>query len=594
MNESVNHPIRLPIKNRLLNRFVTAIAGLKPLIAIYDSWLGSPHDEHSRRGEQLLEHTLSTLNASLVWRDAMALQQIPAEGPVIVVANHPLGGLEGMLLTRELLKYRSDTKVLTNEMLLRIPEFAGLFIGLDVLSGKASQKNATGIRTACRHLNDAGTLLIFPAGLVASFRFRKLRVEDYEWNNLVGWLARRYRAACLPVRVEARNGLSFYLAGIVHKRLRTFLLPRQLANKRDSVVRASAGELLNARDIDQLGDADEITAYLRLCSELLTARQHVPNDPAPNRDLVAIAADIESKELQQQLLNLESYRLVDDDVFAVYCAPHDALGCFMHQIAVDRERTFRMVDEGTGRELDSDTFDSYYWHLWAWNKEKNEIVGAYRVGKVDEIIDEHGMDCLYSRTVYKFDESFISQLGKAIEVGRSFVALPYQRHPKSLDLLWRGIGAFMVRNPGYHTLFGGVSISQQYSTLARAFLADAMMTNFSVSQKWQQQVRPQAPLRVSGKLWTRDVLASLGNIAVINKLLGNLDRGKRIPILLRHYLALNGRFASFAVNTGFNDSLDGLVIVDLREAPIKYLNRYFGKDGSESFLQKWRQNVEAA
>ena len=590
----VNNPIRLPVKNRLLNRIVTRVAGLQPLIAIYDAWLNSPRDEQLPRGEQLQQHTLSALNTKIAWQDATALQQIPTEGPLIVVANHPLGALEGMLLTRELLKFRSDTKVLTNEMLLRIPEFADLFIGLDVLSSNASSKNATGIRAACRHLNAAGALLIFPAGLVASIKPRKFRIEDHDWNSLVGWLARRYRASCLPVRIDARNSLGFYLAGLVHKRLRTYLLPRELANKNGCVVRASAGELINARDIDQLGGADDITRYLRLCTDLLAPVSDVVSKPAPHRALTTIAADIDGKALQQQIANLESYRLINDDVYAVYCAPFHAMGCFMHQIAVEREKTFRTVDEGTGQDLDSDNFDSYYWHLWAWNKKKQEIVGAYRVGKVDEIIDQHGMDCLYTRTLYEFDQTFISQLGDAIEVGRSFVALPYQRHPKALDLLWRGIGAFMVRNPGYHTLFGAVSISQQYSTLARAFLADAMMTNFSVSQEWQQHVRPQAPLKVSGKLWTADVLASLSNIAVINKLLGNLDHGKRIPILLRHYLALNGRFASFAVNTGFNHSLDGLVIVDLREAPAKYLQRYLGKEGSESFLQRWRQNVQAA
>ncbi|MCH8849019.1 MAG: GNAT family N-acetyltransferase, partial [Chloroflexi bacterium] len=159
-----------------------------------------------------------------------------------------------------------------------------------------------------------------------------------------------------------------------------------------NVVRASAGELLTARDIDQLGDADNITRYLRLCTDLLAPTRSIASIPAPVRTVETIAADVEAKKLQQQLANLEPYRLVDDDVFSVYCAPYHALGCFMHQIAVDREKTFRMVDEGTGQELDSDNFDSYYWHLWAWNKKKQEIVGAYRVGKIDEIIDEHGID----------------------------------------------------------------------------------------------------------------------------------------------------------------------------------------------------------
>jgi len=594
MTDIINHPLRLPIKNKTLNRIATRIAGLQPLIDIYDSWRSSGHDERSPQGAQLLEHALCALNSDIAWRDAAALQKIPAKGPLIVVANHPLGGLEGMLLTRELLKYRSDTKVLVNELLLRIPEFADLFIGLDVLRYGASGTNARGIRAACQHLNAGGALLIFPAGLVASIQPGKFRIEDSEWNTLVGWLARRYRAACLPVHIEARNSYGFYLAGLIHRRLRTYLLPRELANKQDCKVRAACGELIVPRDIDQLGSADKITKYLRLSTDLLAPSSDNVSSGAPVRNLATIAASIDSDLLQEQLLKLESYRLVDDDVYSVYCAPHHELGCMMEQIAVDRERTFRAVDEGTGRELDSDHFDPYYWHLWAWNKKKQEIVGAYRVGKIDEIISEHGMDCLYSRTVYKYDQSFINQIGRAIEVGRSFVTVPYQRHPKALDLLWRGIGAFVVRNPGYHTLFGGVSISQQYSALARAFVADAMMTNFCVSQEWQQQVRPQAPLRVSGKLWTPEVLSSLGNIAIINKLLGNLDHGKRIPILLRHYLALNGRFASFAVNTGFNHSLDGLIIVDLREAPAKYLNRYLGKEGSKLFLQSWRQDVQAA
>lgn len=594
MSELRENPIRLPIRNKSLNRMLSRIIGLQPVTAIYDAWLKLAPDDSMEPGERLLNHSLSMLNASLEWNDSSSWQKVPAQGPLIVVANHPLGGLEGMLLTRELLKHRRDTKVLTNELLLRMPEFSDLFIGLDVLNDGASRQNAKGIRAACRHLGKGGALLVFPAGTVASIKPGKLSIEDGPWNKLVGRLAQRYRAACMPVYVDARNSLLFYLVGLVHKRLRTALLPRELAKKQNCVVQAYAGELINPRDIDQLGDADLITKYLRLSSDLLAPTSDRSRHPMPVRPVAVIAADIEPGKLQRQLETLAEYRLVDDDVFSVYCAPYNVLGCLMDQIAIDREKTFRAVDEGTGQELDSDHFDPYYWHLWAWNKKKNELVGAYRVGKIDEIIAEHGISRLYSRSLYKFEQTFIDQLGSAIEVGRSFVTLNYQRHPKALDLLWRGIGTFMVRNPNYHTLFGSVSVSRQYSALAHAFLADTMMENFCVSPEWQRQVRPQEPLRVSGKLWTSEILASLNNIAVINKLLGNLDRGKRMPILLRHYLALNGRFASFTVNKGFNHSLDGLIIVDLRDAPDKYLNRYLGKEGSQLFLQRWTENAQAA
>ncbi len=589
------HPLELPIRNKRLNRWLSSAIGLQPIVDIYDSWLSLDSEERNDDpvGGQLLNHALDRLQANLV-SESEAWTQIPREGPLIVVANHPLGGLDGMLLTRELLRRRDDTMVLTNELLSRFPEFEQLFIGLDVLSGKGGNRNSSGIRAACKHLEKGGVLLVFPAGTVASINIWNWRIDEAPWNRLVGWLAARYEAACLPVYLQARNSSGFYLAGLVHKRLRTILLPRELANKKKFVVRAAVGELLTSRDIGQLGDSTAITQYLRLSVEMLAQQPEAGSAPAVKRHEEKIAPNFQSHDLQRQVDKLESYQLVDSGVYSVYCAPYDELGCLMGQIAIDRETTFRAVGEGTGRELDSDHFDPYYWHLWVWHKQNREIVGAYRVGKTDEILRDHGIDCLYSRSLYQFDESFISKIGQAIEVGRSFVTQPYQRQPKALDLLWRGIGAFMVGNPAYHTLFGPVSISRQYSALARAFLADTMMTNFCVRSEWRRNVRPRSPLHVEGKLWTPEILASLGNVAIINKLLGNLDRGKRIPILLRHYLALNGRFVSFTVNKGFNDSLDGLILVDLREAPDKYLNRYLGKNGRWSFLSRWNRESRAA
>jgi len=596
MNE---HPLGLPIRNNRLNRLATRIFGLRPLIALYDAWLSNDNDAADDPaaapvGEQFLEHSLSWLDARVHWQNDGGLGRVPAEGPLIVVANHPLGCLEGMLLSHELLKVRKDTKVLANELLLRFPEFHDLFIGLDVLRADATHRNTRGIRAACKHLDSGGALLIFPAGTVAGISFRRKRIEDPEWNKLVGKLARRYRAACLPVYVNARNSIAFYLMGLIHPRLRTLFLARELANKQSCTIATTAGELLTPRDLDGLDDAAAITDFLRLSNEALLPDNDEDAAPVALNHPIQIANDLGSSTLQGRLEKLAKYRLIDDPTFSVYCAPHADLGCMMKQIAIEREKSFRAVGEGTGRELDSDHFDPHYWHLWAWDKQHGRIVGAYRVGKTDEILREHGVDCLYSHSLYRFDTDFVSNLENTIEVGRSFVALDYQRHTKALDLLWRGIGTFMAQNSGYHTLFGCVSISREYSSLARAFLADTMMANFSVESDLQRQVRPRSPFQIAGKPWSAETLNSLSSIAIINKLLGNLDQGKRMPILLRHYLALNGRFASFSINREFSDSLDGLIFVDLRQAPLKYLNRYLGKEGAESFLHQWGEKVRVA
>jgi len=259
----------------------------------------------------------------------------------------------------------------------------------------------------------------------------------------------------------------------------------------------------------------------------------------------------------------------------------------MEQIAISRERTFRAVDEGTGKELDNDCFDPFYWHLFIWDNEKNKLVGGYRLGKVDEIIAQHGIENLYSQSMYHYENKFIQSLAGSVEVGRSFVTEEYQRHSKVLDLLWKGIGRFMAKNPKYHTLFGCVSISKSYSKLAQAFLADSLLKHFNAKTDVISQVQPKLPLDVKNKPWDENLIKMFSSLPIINKLLGRIDSGKTIPILIRHYLALNGKFASFCVNQSFNDSLDGLIIVDLRITPEKYLRRYLGEEGAEKFTKKW-------
>lgn len=583
MTSQPDHPLRLPIAHARLRHFAERVSALRGLAEIYDSWVASPRQMDRTVVEQLLDFVLQRLEAKLVWAGD-GLPEVPSGKPLIVVANHPMGGLEGMLLTRELLRLRPDVRVLANSLLLRVPEFRGVFIGVDVLRADAVAENGAGIREACRHLGAGGALLVFPAGTVSRLRPLTGRIEDAPWSNFIGRLALRYGADCLPVHVSGRNRLRFYFAGYLHARLRTALLPGELLSRRNRQVEARAGDLLTAGEVAALADATAITQCLRFTCDALAPALPAAAKAQSRRKARMIAEDVSTSRLVMKHAELAEYQLRETREYAVYCAPHAKLGCIMQQIAIEREKTFRAVDEGTGKELDSDHFDPYYWHLWVWHRQRHEIVGGYRIVRSDELMRQQGISKLYSHSLYRFDANFVLSLGRALEVGRSFVTIPYQRHAKVLDLLWQGIGAFVMANPGYHTLFGCVSISSQYSMLARAFLADALMANFGVNDGRRERVQPRVHLHARTRPWTPELLAALGNTAIINKLLGNLDNGRRIPILLRHYLALNGRFASFAVNRGFNDSLDGLIIVDLRDAPARYLNRYMGETGARALL----------
>ncbi len=580
------NPFRVPLKSSNLSSVLEKVLGLGPLIRGYDA--RPTHQGENINGAPFLEHTLNVLDVDIDVENEEYLTDIPKEGPVIFVANHPYGGLDGVAMTQLLLKHRPDLKVMTNKMLTRIPELSDLFIGVDVLSENAAKENAKGIRLICKHLSQGGALLIYPAGTVSAINTKSWQIEDSEWHPLVGRLAQRYKASCMPFYIGGRNSKLFYAMGLIHKRLRTLMLPRELSNKSGHRIQIHAGPIITPDELKHAETDEAATHYLKMSSQLIGRNLDQSDVPqAPAVDSQTITKQHSQENLLQDLAGLEEYRLLSKNGFSVYCAPYDRLGSVMQEIAHAREVTFRAAGEGTGLTSDSDQFDPHYLHLFLWDDKEQRLVGGYRIGQSDKIIKTLGIKALYSRSLYHYDESFIQQLGSALEMGRSFVTPEYQRHPRALDLLWQGIGNYVAQNPQYHTLFGCVSISQEHSELARAFLSDSMMEGFRAKQEYLNKVRPVVPLKVKGKVWTTEALASLSNIAVINKLLGRCDPGKSIPILLRHYLALNGRFVCFTVNEGFNNSLDGLILVDLRETPKKYIKRYLGKTGSEQFLQQW-------
>ncbi len=570
----MSNPCRLPFKPRLVSAVLEKALGLDRLGAIYDA------RPETKNPSEFLQYTLDALGVTIAVENAEALTAIPRTGPLLIVANHPLGGLEGVALAHVIAAIRPDLQVLTNQLLRRIPELRELFIGVDVLSSNAAIANIAGIKQVHRHLQQDGALLIFPAGMVSTFDRTSRRIQDRGWNRLVGQLVKRYQCACLPVHVGGRNSAYFYAAGMLHPRLRTVLLPRQLANKTGFSLLLKFGYPVPAAELRLLQSAEAITDYLRVSTDALRPVSQ------PRRSQVVQAltgTPLRSPMITAAIEGLAEFRLVEHEEFDVYCAPYHRLGVIMEQIAIAREVSFRAVGEGTGLSRDSDEFDPHYLHLFLWDKLQQRIAGAYRVGLVDEIVATHGVKGLYSRSLYKYDDTFIRQLGSAIEMGRSFIHPDYQRRSVSLNLLWRGIGSLLVQRPAYHTLFGSVSISREYSDLARSLIADTMLTNYRADD-YDQLVKPIRPHRIFNRVWTRTMLSELANIKMLGKLIGRCDPGKAVPVLLRHYLSLNGKIVCFNIHAGFNDSLEGLIIVDVRKTDSKTLARFLGNDGLQHFM----------
>ncbi|PMO69863.1 lysophospholipid acyltransferase family protein [Vibrio splendidus] len=536
---------------------------------------------------EFMHHTLSALNIDYSV-SAGATDNIPEQGPVVIVANHPLGAIEGVILADLVGSVRKDVKVLANELLKRLPELDDLFIGVDVFNSKESKRtNAKAIRDANRHLADGGLLIVFPAGEVSSYRKGAKTLTDIEWSKSVAKFVKRHQATTVPIFINGKNSELFYQAGRVHPLLRTALLGRELLNKQATTISISIGSSIPYSEIKSFEKEMDIVNYLRLNTYLMS-QQDSPNTPihAPSFDTQVIAP-IPPEVLAIEVDSLpEEMKLLEQGDFEVYCTPSQSIPNLMREIGRVREESFREVGEGSGLACDLDEYDLYYHQLFVWNKTKAELVGAYRLGMVDKLIAEHGLDQLYSRSLFNYNQEFIDTLDNSIELGRSVVSKPYQKSLNSLLLLWKGIAAFVYRHPQYTHLFGPVSISNDYSHNARLLIATTLSIHHYDEQK-ANLVSPSSPLNTNNNVfWQNHLLSSLASVPLLSKVLARMEQGKGLPVLLRQYLGMNGKLVCFNVDPSFNDALDGLIVVNLKKVPLKTLGKYMGRDLAQDYLEQ--------
>ena len=540
----------------------------------------------------LLDFVLKDLDVR-VKVDEPGLRGLPGSGPAIVVANHPFGAVEGMILGRLLLPRRRDVKILANYFLSRIPELRELFLPIDPFGSPAAvRKNLTALRQALRWLNGGGVLVVFPAGEVAHFNPRRGRVEDPPWLPTVVHLIRHARCPVVPVYFPGRNGLLFQLLGMIHPRLRTAMLGRELLRRRGAAIEVRIGSPIPYRRLASHTD-HELVAYLRSRTCILSERRPLSElavqpraTPGAARPIVP-APPVEA--LVEEVERLPADRmLVDAGDEAVYVATEPEIPNLLREIGRQREITFREAGEGTGREIDLDEFDSSYRHLFVWNRVKRELVGAYRIGLTDELL-RSGTCGLYTSTLFHFKPRLFEAMGPALEMGRSFVRPEYQKSYAGLVLLWKGIAQFVVRHPRYTILFGPVSISSSYRSASQRLMVSFLEQN-KYAHEWSRWVRARMPVSAERTVPGRLHPSQLVNLEDVSSFIAEIEADhKGVPILLKQYLRLGGQLLGFNVDPQFSNVLDVLVMVDLRRTAAKILTRYMGRDGVSRFQAFQRQ-----
>ena len=485
-------------------------------------------------GSSVFENFLSAMHVSYDC-DAAKVARIPAKGPVVVVANHPFGLIEGAIAGALVARVRPDFKILANSLLAGTPALDDFVIPVDPFGG-AARANWRSLRRSLEWLEQGGVLVTFPAGEVSSLQFPALQIADPEWNENVARMIRISGAASVPVYFHGNNGAGFQMAGMIHPALRTALLPRELLNKRGRTIRVSLGRPISADRVARLRER-EATDYLWQRTYALEARKPQRRFLKFEPRQAHIAGAVDPALLAAEAERIDPMLQCGD--YSVRVAASGSIPNTLREIGRLREIAFRAAGEGTGRSLDLDRFDGHYQHLWIWNQKAREVVGAYRLMGTDRAASPRD---LYTSTLFRFRPGLLDNLYPALELGRSFVRPEYQRSYVALLLLWKGIGQYVAKNPRYRVLFGPVSISREYNSASRAVMVSYLRSRCA-NPKLAELVEPKRPFHAR-RLRACDLhlLGSLlANVDELSDVVADLEPdGKGVPVLLRQYLNVGG------------------------------------------------------
>ena len=579
----LSRSLRFPVPRPLL-QWITALDQTE------DLW----REVLAASGPSIFDRVLSALDVRYRCSDS-DLARIPASGPAVITSNHPFGLLDGLIAGSLIHRRRRDFRILANSMVASIPEIDQFVIPVSVIN-RDTQANGPALRSALRWLRSGGALVIFPAGEVSALRGLPPSISDPEWNSRIIELAVAARASVTPVHMSGSNSAAFQCAGLIHPMLRTALLGRELMNKRGYGVDIAVGQEIAAGRLAQFG-SDRLGEYVRDRSYLLAERR-VPakffrfKQPATPRPLAApVPAEVLSAEVSALP---EDARLLSSGGYSIYVAAANRIPAVLEEIGRLRECTFRAVGEGTGRARDIDSFDDHYEHLFLWNHEKQEIAGAYRIGRVDQLVQRFGPSGLYTQQLFQLTPEFLNRVHDGLELGRSFVRQEYQRSVYPLYYLWKGIATFAARNPRYRHLFGPVSISNEYSRAARELIVRYFRSRRSNGNSIVRPRRPFHP-RPFGAQLTSAMAEHAADVEELSALIADLEPdGKGIPVLLRHYLGLGAEVLEFNVDRAFSNVLDALIVVDLARSNNRALEKYMGKENFARYLAYHRPPAPAA
>lgn len=577
------NPITKPILALALN-----IVGFRKINRLYSPSAELKNKEFT---EDMLRRYNTTYDVS-----ENELNSIPKEGPFMLVSNHPFGAIEGIILYDAVAKIRPDFKIMANFILSYIPNLKDVFFAVNPFENNPEWRGSVGgVKASMQQLAEGHGLGVFPSGEVARYHGHSYP-EDPEWSPQIAKIIQKTKVPVIPVYFDGNNSRKFYFWAKIYSLFATIRLVKEMLNKRNKKIIMKIGKPILPAEVAQYETPQALAAYLKNRSYALQA--NITNDIKRYRTRVSDPIDppFRPSLLARELSAIRAKSLLFTTAgFECYLADYDKIPHVICEIGRRREEAFRAVGEGTGKSIDTDSFDTYYKHLILWDTREQTIAGGYRLGIGDEIYEKYGARGFYVDTLFNIDQKFEPYLKETIELGRSFVSVDYQKDILPLMLLLKGLMETVMRYPKMNYFIGPVSISSWYPKFYQSLMVYYVTTKHT-NVEMAKLFRPKTPFVPNFNKCDIHVLMekNMDSVDKFDRYLMKLSNGDyRMPTLFKKYLKINSKFLCFNVDPDFNDTLDGLLLLKFADYPkdelemmlkdyspedkVRYLNR-FGKD----------------
>ncbi len=496
------------------------------------------------------------------------LEYIPKEGPFIIVSNHPFGGWDGIVLYNTIARIRPDLKIITNFILSMIPNLKDAFLDVNPFSGnKKLRSSISGIKAAKEHLEQGGCLGIFPSGEVSTYYDGLPYTADKSWAQGIMKLIYNAGVPVIPVYFDGENSARFHRLGKIHPMLRTINLPKELLKRQGQTVSMRIGKAVIPAEISKFESSAALAAYLK--SRVYAMQPLVERNvtaPAPQNQEPLIEA-IDPEILEKEILGTEF--LFSAAKYSCYLANAEQIPNMLKELGLRREESFREVGEGTGKAMDTDSYDEFYQHLLLWDSEAKKLVGAYRLGIGEDIYPKYGRKGFYTSTLFNYSDEFEKLLPKSIELGRSFLSTEYKKEALPLMLLIKGLLHTVIKHEDCKYLFGPASISSWIPYFYRSLIIYTLEQNFT-PESVKGLVTSKTPF-VHDFLRTEPAVlleGKMNSLDTLDKYIQKLSDNKyRVPTLFKKYVKLGAHIISFNVDPEFNYCVDGMILLDLENVP---------------------------